>query len=251
LTTGSDTQTFWAVTVYTLSALLVTALLWIRFQFPSSPQQRRHPVWVGVTGLTLFVGVTLVVLGPMRSGWNALANGGNGSGQRLSLPSTTGQGGAASTRTPTTAPSVPSSRALTPPFQARASGSLREQGPDSRGEVTVTVTTTLQGGARGVMEIQLVGTQQDGDSGSTLLVTSSQVMVGKNLSTPAYRGSLINVSGDGNTWRLEATLTPISGSGSAMDLLINLNIASDNTVSGAVQAAVSSGATSTPSGDGA
>ena len=66
LTTGSDTQTFWAVMVYSVSGLLVAALLWIRLLVPASPQQRRHPVWLAVTGVCLFVGVVLAVIGPMR-----------------------------------------------------------------------------------------------------------------------------------------------------------------------------------------
>ena len=91
LTTGSDTQTFWAVMVYSVSGLLVAALLWIRLLVPASPQQRRHPIWLALTGVGLFAGVVLVVIGPMRSGWNAFANGGNGSGQSVALASSAGQ----------------------------------------------------------------------------------------------------------------------------------------------------------------
>jgi hypothetical protein len=65
-----------------LSALCVSALLWMRLLVPTGPQQRRHPVWVGITALALFVGVVATVLGPMRAGWNTFANGNSGSGQR-------------------------------------------------------------------------------------------------------------------------------------------------------------------------
>lgn len=83
LTTGSDTRTAWGAGIYALSALGVAALLWIRLLVPIGGQ-RRHPIWVGITALALFVGVIATVLGPMRAGWNAVANGGNGSGQRSS-----------------------------------------------------------------------------------------------------------------------------------------------------------------------
>lgn len=243
LATGSDSQTFWAIADYSISALLVTALLWIRLLVPASPQQRRHPIWMGISGAALFAGVVLAVIGPTRAGWNAFANNGAGSGQRLGLPSTAGA--------PTVAPSptVAISRdALTPPFQAQAAGTLREQGPNAQGDVTVTVATTLHGGANGVMEIQLIGTPQNG--GGTLLVSSAQVVVGQGWNAPVYRGRLTNLTSSGSSWRLEGVLNPVSGSGSPMDLLINLNLGDNNSVSGAVQASVYQGAPSSPGGNG-
>ncbi len=237
LTMGSDTQTFWAVLVYSVSGLLVAALLWIRLLAPASQQQRRHPVWVGITGAGLFVGVVLTVIGPMRPGWNAIANGGNGSGQRVALASATGKTAANSTSAPTATPSPPA-KPLTLPFQASVTGSLREQGPDARGQTTLTVTATMQGGAQGVMEVQLVGTQEpDG----TLLVSATQALVGQNWNAPSYRGQLTNLNSSGNTWQLEGALSPVSGAGSSMDLLINLTINSDNTVTGTVQGSVYTG----------
>lgn len=238
LTTGSDTQTFWAVMVYSVSGLLVTALLWIRLLVPASPQQRRHPIWLGLTGVGLFAGVVLVVIGPMRSGWNAFANGGNGSGQRATLTSTAGQSNTTSTSAPTATPSSTVTRALTLPFQAQVSGALREQGPDTSGQTTLTVTTTMQGGAQGVMELQLIGTQEPN---GTLLVSASQALIGQDWSSPTYKGRLINLSSSGNTWQLEGVLSPVSGSSSSMDLRINLTINNDKTVTGTVQGAVYTG----------
>ncbi|HEU0027112.1 MAG TPA: ferric reductase-like transmembrane domain-containing protein [Ktedonobacterales bacterium] len=245
LTTGSDSQTPWAIMVYFASGLMVAALLWVRLLAPASPQQRRHPLWVALSSVGLFVGVALAVIGPMRPGWNAFANSGNGSGQRVALASA-GQSGATSSPTPTMPPAPPAS-ALAPPFQAQASGSLREQGPDARGRTTVTVTATLQGGGRGVMEIQLIGTREpDG----TLLVSRTQTLVGQDWNTPTYQGQLSDLSSSGNTWRLEGVLSPVNGAGSAMDLRISLIINSDDTVSGTVQASVYSGPPPGSSGGG-
>jgi predicted ferric reductase len=82
LATGSDTRTIWGAAIYALSGLCVAALLWMRLLVPVGAQQRRHPIWVGITGLALFIGVIATVLGPMRAGWNSVANGNSGSGQR-------------------------------------------------------------------------------------------------------------------------------------------------------------------------
>ncbi|HEX9038753.1 MAG TPA: ferric reductase-like transmembrane domain-containing protein [Ktedonobacterales bacterium] len=237
VTTGSDTSTPWAVLVYAVNGLLVAALLWIRLLVPAGPQQRRHPGWVAVTGLGLFAGVTLLVIGPLRPGWNAFANNGNGSGAHGASSSSTSQKSA--TTTPTSTP-TPAQRAATLnlPFQAQATGTLRTQGPDAQGRTTVTVTTTLSNGAQGVMEVQLTGTQEpDG----TLLVSNTQALVGPDWNTPSYKGRLASLSSSGDTWQLAGILAPTSGSGSSLDLRINLTINSDNTVSGTVQGAVASG----------
>jgi hypothetical protein len=233
VTTGSDTQTPWAVLVYSVCGLIVAALLWIRLLVPASPQQRRHPVWVGITGLALFAGVTLAVIGPMRSGWNAFANNGNGSGQRVATGLNVNLPKATATPTGTATPSPNSP--ITLPFQAQASGMLREQGPDAHGQSTVTVTTTLSGGAQGVMEIQLIGTRAPDGS---LLVSATQAIIGSDWSAPAYRGALTRLSSSGNTWSLEGVLRLVSGSGAAMDLRVNLTINADNSVSGTVQGTV-------------
>ncbi|HEX8982894.1 MAG TPA: iron reductase [Ktedonobacterales bacterium] len=89
LTTGSDTRTAWAVFIYAASAFGIAALLWMRLLLPTGPQQKRHPLWVAIIGMALFIGVIATVLGPMQSGWNSVANSGNGSGQHGAVTSTT------------------------------------------------------------------------------------------------------------------------------------------------------------------
>jgi predicted ferric reductase len=89
LTTGSDTRTVWGSLIYAVSVLIVTALVWIRLLTPVGTKQKRHPVWVAIIATALFIGVIATVLGPMRAGWNSIANGGSGSGQRGSLTTPT------------------------------------------------------------------------------------------------------------------------------------------------------------------
>ncbi|HEY7850535.1 MAG TPA: hypothetical protein VIC27_10755, partial [Ktedonobacterales bacterium] len=132
LTTGSDTRTVWGIAIYALSALCVSALLWMRLLVPTGPQQRRHPVWVGITALALFVGVVATVLGPMRAGWNTFANGNSGSGQRgATTPALVAQRGSASGATVTAGATT---AALVAPFLATMAGTVTQSGPDGTGD---------------------------------------------------------------------------------------------------------------------
>ena len=246
LTTGSDTRTAWAAAIYALSVLLIAALLWIRLLTPVGGQQRRHPIWVGVTALALFIGVIATVLGPMRAGWNAFANGGNGSGQRSdTATSLTAQ---VSGATPT-ATSSATATALSAPFQAQLSGTISQTGPDASGAVEVTVASTLrvaQACATGALTIILDGVTQSGDDGS-LDVTNTRVSLGPSASDITYRGQLSRVRNDDGGMFMEGVLRPTGGSGSPMDLRISLQVDHSGHVFGQAQATI--GSSDTGSGD--
>jgi hypothetical protein len=239
LTTGSDTRTAWGAAIYALSVLLIAALLWIRLLTPVGGQQRRHPIWVGVTALALFIGVIATVLGPMRAGWNAFANGGNGSGQRGSAAA--GLTAQISGATPTATPNTRAS-ALTAPFVAQLSGVMRQTSPDASGAVEVTVDSTLriaQTGATGALTIILDGVAQGGDGGS-LNVTATRVSLGPSASDITYRGQLSRVRNDDGGLFMEGILRPTGGSGSPIDLRISLQVDSSGQVSGQAQATTGS-----------
>lgn len=237
LTTGSDTSTAWAAAIYALSGLTVAALVWIRLLVPTGAQQRRHPIWVGVTALLLFAGVIATMLGPMRSGWNALANGGAGSGQRgataAALTNQSGANtgsGAASTST--------SGSTLAAPFLARMSGTVTQTTPDANGNVRVTIQSALrdtQSAATGALTITLNGTAQGGDDGA-ISVSTTEITFGPNASTTTYKGQLTNLNSDFDRWDLEGLLQPVSGSGKAMDVRIRLIIRDNGQVTGEAQA---------------
>lgn len=251
LTTGSDTATAWGAAIYALSGLAVAALVWIRLLVPTGPQQRRHPIWVGVTALILFVGVIATMLGPMRSGWNAFANGGNGSGQRgataaalTNQPGATNDAGAASTSN--------NGSTLAAPFLARLSGTISQTSPDANGNVRVTIQSALsdtQSSATGALTIVLTGVAQGGDDGA-ISVNTTQITFGPNASTTTYKGQLTNLNSDYDRWELEGVLQPVSGSGSAMDVRIRLIIRDGGQVTGEAQAVTttsSAGASGSPS----
>lgn len=236
LTTGSDTRTFWGAAIYALSGLSIAALLWIRLLVPTGPRQRRHPVWVGVTALGLFVGVIATTLGPMRPGWNAFANGGAGSGQRGAGSATlTSQGAAAHGVIPT--PTATPSSTLAAPFLADVSGTLSQTGPDANGNTRVTVASALrdaQTASSGTLTIILDGVSSG--NGGGLQVTATQVTLGPTASATTYRGQLTQLSGDNNHWALEGVLQPASGSGASIDLRVSLTILNGGQVTGQAQA---------------
>jgi len=239
LTTGSDTRTAWGAAIYALSALSIAAIVWIRLLVPASPQQRRHPVWVGVTALALFVGVIATMLGPMRSGWNAFANAGNGSGQRgATAAALTNQSSANASATSTPA----RGGALAAPFLARMSGTITQSTPDSNGNVRVTIQSALsdtQSAATGALTIVLTGVAQGGDDGA-ISVNATQITFGPDASTTTYKGQLTNLNSDYDRWDLEGVLQPVSGSGSAIDVRIRLIIRGSGQITGEAQAVTTS-----------
>lgn len=234
LTMGSDTQTFWGAAIYALSALCVATMLWIRLLVPSGPQQRRHPVWVGITALALFAGVIATSLGPMRSGWAAIANNGNGRGQRGSVAVLTAQ---SATPTPTTG-SAATGGTLTAPFSVAISGQMNQTSPDANGNVRITFRSNLRdsgSGATGALTIILNG-QEYPDSDGQISVTSTQITFGPDANTTAYSGQLTALNAEENPWRLEGVLTPVSGSGPGMDLRVTLFIQNNGQFTGQARA---------------
>jgi hypothetical protein len=84
IATGSDTRTWWGITIYGGSALLITTLLWRRLARPVTTSGRAHPALANFTLATAFILFIWALLGPLQSNWNASANNGAGSGQRSS-----------------------------------------------------------------------------------------------------------------------------------------------------------------------
>ncbi len=129
--TGSDTTTSWGAFIYFGSVALVVILLWMRLVTPATPRGRSYPVlaWLAVAvavGLAIFM-----FAGPMRPGWNAVANNGNGNGERVTptaLPSQSSASGGrsgASSRANSAGSSQPFSGTL---FGTLTQSQLRQRG---------------------------------------------------------------------------------------------------------------------------
>jgi len=73
LATGSDTQTWWALAIYVVATLAVTALLCARLLKPSKAHGRGHPKLAAVMALLVLIGVVWALMGPLQSGWSSRA----------------------------------------------------------------------------------------------------------------------------------------------------------------------------------
>ncbi|MEO7001277.1 MAG: iron reductase [Ktedonobacterales bacterium] len=73
MATGSDTQTWWALAIYIVSALAVTALLCVRLLKTGKAHARGHPKLAAATALVVLIGVVWALMGPLQSGWSSRA----------------------------------------------------------------------------------------------------------------------------------------------------------------------------------
>jgi hypothetical protein len=80
IASGSDTRALWALLIYGGSLAAVGILLALRL-FPADPKRPSHPVAASVAVLLLVELILWAALGPLRPGWNAIANDGRGTGQ--------------------------------------------------------------------------------------------------------------------------------------------------------------------------
>jgi DMSO/TMAO reductase YedYZ heme-binding membrane subunit len=154
LGTGSDTRTPWAVLVYGASIVLVGALLTLRL-LPNPPAVAR-PIAAALCAIVLAGGIWWAWSGPLRPGWNEVANNDNGSGGTA-----TGQ---------VAAPTDPSPSG----FSVAFSGSVSEG--QASGRETLILDATLDGSPGGSLELTLTSTddgQSSAVSGELFLQTAT------------------------------------------------------------------------------
>ncbi len=219
ITTGSDTRTWWGVLIYGGSVLLVGSLLWMRLIKPANAQSRAHPVLATAVVLVTLFGVFWTLMGPLQPGWNATANNGQGSGG--SNTALAASGGSQESQAP----------AFKPPFTAQLQGTLTQSGPDSNGNVTLVINTTLSQGAQGALQIAVQG--QPGND-SSLNITTTHVVLGTNAQTPLYSGSVTTLYAD-NEWHLSALLTGTGTAGGQLNIRVDLHINQQQQVNGTIQ----------------
>ena len=227
IATGSDTQTWWGVLIYTGSVALVGGLLLSRLLTPVNARSRSHPVIATLVGLLTLIGVIWTVSGPLQPGWNAVANNGNGSGSRIAQAQSPGQSPAQKQ----SGNQQPSSDPYASPFTAALQGTISQNGPDASGVITLHINATLSNGAQGTLVIVLQG-QQTGDDGG-LSISSTQVTLGQNATTALYQGTLTGLRTE-RRWRMTALLNK-SGSSNQLALQIEMQVDNSGQVSGYVQ----------------
>jgi hypothetical protein len=242
IATGSDTQTWWGLAIYGGSIALVGGLLCWRLLVPVNERGRSHPVIASLVGLSIVAGLIFTVAGPLRPGWNAIANGvtsGN-SLAKVVAPSTP-------QRTPSTSQGNNTSTPFANPFTASLQGILSQNGPDSSGIVTLHVNATLSNGAQGVLTIMLKGTQEDfGGRESGLSITSTQVKLSQDAAIPLYQGYLTGLRNREYRWSMTALLAKSGASTSRVQVQIEMQVRSSGQVTGVIQGIPVQGSPTTP-----
>lgn len=153
LGTGSDTNTRWAVAVYAASFLVVLSLsLWrIVSAEKLSPIARSGAVMLALL-LTVAGGIGTAA-GPLRAGWNTIANNGQGSGTRLALAT----------------PAAPSSSSPIRSFQATLT--CTQSTVPQTATLSLVLHCRLSQGATGNLLLELTGYQTE----ASLAITSSRI----------------------------------------------------------------------------
>ena len=235
IATGSDTQTWWGLAIYGGSIALVGGLLCWRLLVPVNERGRSHPVIASLVGLTILAGLIFTVAGPLRPGWNALANGVT-SGNSLSQ-----------SVVPSASQGSNTSNPFAVPFTASLQGTLAQNGPDSSGVVTLHVNATLSDGAQGVLTIMLKGTQENfGGQESGLSIISTQVKLSQDAAILLYQGNLTDLRSNGYRWRMTALLAKVGASTSKVQVQIEMQADSSGQVTGVIQGTPVQGSPSTP-----
>jgi hypothetical protein len=242
IATGSDTQTWWGLVIYGGSIALVGGLLGWRLLVPVNERGRSHPVMASLVGVTILAGLIFTIAGPLRPGWNALANGAS-SGNSLTqsvVPTPT-------QRVPSPSQGSNTNNPFAIPFSASLQGTLAQNGPDSSGAVTLRVNATLSDGAQGVLTIMLQGTQANfGGQGGGLSITSTQVKLSQVAAIPLYQGYLTDLRSNQIRWRMTALLAKVGASTSSVQVQIEMQVDSSGQVTGVIQGVPVQGSPSTP-----
>jgi hypothetical protein len=242
IATGSDTQTWWGLVIYGGSIALVGGLLGWRLLVPVNERGRSHPVMASLVGVTILAGLIFTIAGPLRPGWNALANGAS-SGNSLTqsvVPTAT-------QRVPSPSQGSNTNNPFAIPFSASLQGTLAQNGPDSSGAVTLRVNATLSDGAQGVLTIMLQGTQANfGGQGGGLSITSTQVKLSQVAAIPLYQGYLTDLRSNQIRWRMTALLAKVGASTSSVQVQIEMQVDSSGQVTGVIQGVPVQGSPSTP-----
>lgn len=235
IATGSDTQTWWGLGIYTASVALVGGLLCRRLLVPVNERGRPHPVIATLVGLAVLVGMICTAAGPLRPGWNAFANG-------ISSMTNLSEVIASST-----SPSSTSSDPFAAPFTAALQGTIAQSGPDANGAETLRVNTTLSNGAQGVLTIVLQARQDSFDGGERgLSITSSQVTLGKDATASLYQGHLTALRGDDYRWRMIGLLAKDGTTAVQVGIQIEMQVDASGQVTGEIQGAPVQGSPTFP-----
>jgi hypothetical protein len=214
LGTGTDTRTWYGLLVYGGSVWTVLGLVTKRLLQPAGRTAKPRPALAGLSAASALGLALWTYQGPLRPGWNAIANNGHGSGARIAL--------AAQPRV------LPGTGIPTSPFTASWKGRLTAQ-QGATGLVDVQMVGTVTGGAEGTLVVDLQGIPVG--LGGALEMVASRVRLYGRQGTLQYQGTVTAASGS----QLQARLAPVNGSSRGLSLRIRMSIQGTR-VSGIVSA---------------
>jgi sulfoxide reductase heme-binding subunit YedZ len=215
LGTGSDTRQWWMLALTVVCIMAVLIAVWLRIAHVDSAHAGlRAPA----TALAVITPVGLMIFalaGPLQSGWAKR------SGTPASLLG--GSSGGATTPVSGVAGGGGSPRALSGPFTANLSGSVRES--SASGGAVVDLTTNVSGQVRGRFRVRIAGQP----IGQGLSMTGSQVDLALAGVPSVLQGTINDLRGTAFTARLT------DSQGSVVDLHAVLQIDNQsNSVSGTI-----------------
>lgn len=209
---GSDTRTPWAIDIYAASTALVVGLTVMRLLRPAGGEKARpKPLWAAFVGAVALIGVVFATAGPLRTGWNVVANNGHGSGLRGLVASASGSNAVA---------------ALPTSYSAQVQGTVSQSGPNAAGTVTIQIQLTLSGPVREAMGITLQGFAAQGGG---VQLTQGAATLGPPANPTLYVGQIVALRGG----QFVADLT--SSSGIPLQAVGTLQLNASNQVGGTVQ----------------
>jgi DMSO/TMAO reductase YedYZ heme-binding membrane subunit len=213
--TGSDVKQFWllALTAVCVLSVIVAVLARIGFGWPD-----RRGLRSGAVAASIALPVALVVWlpsGPLGSNWAAR------SGTPASaLPKATGT-------STSTSQSSGSGQGPVSAFSASVLGTVAES-QSGGGTATVNISLTVGNAVLSTMAIQINGTSE---AGGGVAMTSSSVSLGSASNPQQFTGAVTSLDGSAINARVA------SADGQSLALAIDLQIASNGTASGSVEAA--------------
>jgi sulfoxide reductase heme-binding subunit YedZ len=226
LGTGTDTKVSWVVFVYILCLGAVCAALVWRLVTDWTGVNAKPRLWAGAASAAVVLAVSgWTAGGPLRAGWARTAGtpakllgggGGASTGQAASpLPSS----GVAS--------SSSSTGGLAAPFTDSFTGTLTQAGPDSDGNVSVTISGSLRGSVAGRLAVVLKGSPA-GRGG--IVLSRGTVSIGPDSQPRQYEGSVTQLAGQ----QIQAHVTDANSHELALDMDLDVSDRT-TTVTGTVQ----------------
>jgi hypothetical protein len=225
LGTGTDTKVSWVLFVYILCLGAVCAALVWRLVTDWTVVNAKPRMWAGAASAAVVLAVSgWTAGGPLRAGWAKTAG---------TPPKLLGGGAGASSLqaappVPTSAsPSSSSTGRLVAPFNDSFTGTLTQVGPDSGGNVSVTISGSLRGSVAGQLAVVLRGFPAGGGG---IALSRGTVSIGPDSQPRQYQGSVTRLAGQ----QIQALVTDASSDRLTLDIDLNLS-GRTTTVTGTVQ----------------